>query len=69
MCRGGIVMAFPSNGRWEEKFRAEGRAKEDIPKDVLRHECRVFAGHWLNVQREQIRRLDRSAISSGLTPP
>jgi len=24
---------------------------------VLRHECRVFAGHWLKVQREQIQRL------------
>ena len=48
---------LPIEWKVEEKFRAEGRAKEDIPKDVLRHECRVFAGHWLKVQREQIRRL------------
>ena len=48
---------LPIEWKVEEKFRAEGRAKDEIPKDVLRQECRVFAGHWLNVQREQIRRL------------
>jgi isoleucyl-tRNA synthetase len=48
---------LPIEWKVEEKFRAEGRAKDEIPKDVLRHECRVFAGHWLNVQREQIQRL------------
>jgi isoleucyl-tRNA synthetase len=48
---------LPIEWKVEEKFREEGRAKEDIPKDVLRRECRVFAGHWLNIQREQIKRL------------
>ncbi len=48
---------LPIEWKVEEKFRAEGKAKDDIPKDVLRRECRAFAGHWLNVQREQIRRL------------
>src|SRR3984885_14213347 len=48
---------LPIEWKVEEKFRAEGRAKDEIPKDVLRHECRAFAGHWLNVQREQIKRL------------
>ena len=48
---------LPIEWKVEEKFRAEGRAKEDIPKDVLRRECRAFAGHWLNIQREQIKRL------------
>ncbi len=48
---------LPIEWKVEEKFRAEGRAKEDIPKDVLRRECRQFAGHWLNVQRAQIQRL------------
>ena len=57
MCPAGTVTAFPSNGRWKRNIRAEGKAKDDIPKDVLRRECRVFAGHWLNVQREQIKRL------------
>ena len=48
---------LPIEWKVEEKFRAEGKAKDDIPKDVLRRECRAFAGHWLNVQREQIQRL------------
>jgi isoleucyl-tRNA synthetase len=48
---------LPIEWKVEEKFRAEGKAKDDIPKDVLRRECRAFAGHWLNIQREQIRRL------------
>ncbi|HYS44831.1 MAG TPA: class I tRNA ligase family protein [Rhizomicrobium sp.] len=48
---------LPIEWKVEEKFRAEGKAKEDIPKDVLRRECRSFAAHWLNVQREQIKRL------------
>jgi len=48
---------LPIEWKVEEKFRSEGRAKEDIPKDVLRRECRSFAGHWLNIQREQIKRL------------
>jgi isoleucyl-tRNA synthetase len=48
---------LPIEWKVEEKFREEGKAKEDIAKDVLRRECRKFAGHWLNVQREQIKRL------------
>src|ERR1700744_6159368 len=48
---------LPIEWKVEEKFRAEGRAKDEIPKDVLRHECRLFASHWLNVQRAQIQRL------------
>jgi len=48
---------LPIEWKVEEKFRAEGKAKEDIAKDVLRRECRSFAAHWLNIQREQIKRL------------
>ena len=48
---------LPIEWKVEEKFRAQGQAKDDIPKDVLRRECRAFASHWLGVQREQIRRL------------
>ena len=48
---------LPIEWKVEEKFRAEGKTKDEIPKDVLRRECRAFAGHWLNVQREQIKRL------------
>src|SRR6185312_7223993 len=31
--------------------------KDEIPKDELRRECRVFASHWLGVQAAQIQRL------------
>jgi isoleucyl-tRNA synthetase len=48
---------LPIEWKVEEKFRAEGRTKDEIPKDVLRRECRAFANHWLGVQREQILRL------------
>jgi len=48
---------LPIEWKVEEKFRAEGRAKDEIPKDELRRECRSFAAHWLNIQREQIKRL------------
>ena len=48
---------LPIEWKVEEAFRAQGRNKDEIPKDELRRECRKFAGHWLNVQREQIQRL------------
>jgi isoleucyl-tRNA synthetase len=48
---------LPIEWKVEEGFRAEGRNKEDIAKDELRRACRTFAGHWLNIQREQIKRL------------
>ncbi len=48
---------LPIEWKVEEKFRSEGKTKDDIAKDVLRRECRKFAAHWLNVQREQIQRL------------
>jgi isoleucyl-tRNA synthetase len=48
---------LPIEWKVEEKFRAEGRSKDEIPKDELRRACRDFAGHWLNVQRAQIQRL------------
>ncbi|HEU0163182.1 MAG TPA: class I tRNA ligase family protein, partial [Rhizomicrobium sp.] len=48
---------LPIEWKVEEKFRAEGKAKEDIAKDELRRACRAFASHWLGVQSGQIQRL------------
>src|ERR1700678_3537346 len=48
---------LPIEWKVEEQFRQAGQAKEEIPKDLLRRECRKFAAHWLNVQRAQIQRL------------
>ncbi|HVZ67883.1 MAG TPA: class I tRNA ligase family protein, partial [Rhizomicrobium sp.] len=48
---------LPIEWKVEEKYRAEGKSKENIPKEQLRRDCRAFATHWLGVQREQIKRL------------
>jgi isoleucyl-tRNA synthetase len=48
---------LPIEWKVEEQYRAEGKSKDEVPTDQLRRDCRVFAGHWLNVQREQIKRL------------
>ena len=45
----------------EENYRARGKAKPDLgnPAAVVefRKECRAFAEHWINVQREEFERL------------
>ncbi|HEX4294265.1 MAG TPA: isoleucine--tRNA ligase [Rhizomicrobium sp.] len=48
---------LPIEWKVEEKYRAEGRSKDSVPKDQLRRDCREFASHWLDIQREQIKRL------------
>ena len=45
----------------EENYRAKGKAKPDLsnPAEMIafRQECRAYAEHWLNVQREEFKRL------------
>lgn len=45
----------------EENYRAKGNAKPDLSNPVatiaFRQECRAYAEHWLNVQREEFKRL------------
>jgi isoleucyl-tRNA synthetase len=41
----------------EEKYRAEGRAKESVPIAQFRRECRDFAAHWIAVQKRDFERL------------
>jgi isoleucyl-tRNA synthetase len=48
---------LPIEWKVEEKFREQGRNKDEIPKDELRAQCRVFATHWMGVQSAQIQRL------------
>jgi isoleucyl-tRNA synthetase len=48
---------LPIEWKVEEQYRAEGKSKDEVPTDQLRRDCRVFASHWLKVQREQIKRL------------
>ena len=48
---------LPIEWKIEEKYRAEGRSKDDVPIDRLRQDCREFAEHWIEVQRVQFKRL------------
>ena len=48
---------LPIEWKIEEKFRAQGRDKGDVPKAEFRKSCREFAAHWINVQREEFKRL------------
>ena len=45
----------------EENYRAKGKAKPDLSDAdamiAFRAECRSYAEHWLNVQREEFKRL------------
>ncbi|HXD45910.1 MAG TPA: isoleucine--tRNA ligase [Pseudolabrys sp.] len=45
----------------EENYRSKGKQKPDLtdPKAMVafRQECRAYAEHWLNVQREEFKRL------------
>jgi len=48
---------LPIEWKIEEQYRAKGRNKDDVPVIEFRQECRTFAGHWLDVQREEFKRL------------
>jgi len=48
---------LPIEWKIEEKYRAEGKSKDDVPIDQLRRDCRDFALHWIDVQRNQFKRL------------
>ncbi len=45
----------------EENYRSKGKQKPDFRDSAdmvaFRRECRAYAGHWLNVQREEFKRL------------
>ncbi|HTQ15458.1 MAG TPA: isoleucine--tRNA ligase [Rhizomicrobium sp.] len=48
---------LPIEWKIEEKYRKEGKAKDDVPIDQLRRDCREFAEYWIDVQRRQFKRL------------
>ncbi|PRY95580.1 isoleucyl-tRNA synthetase [Hasllibacter halocynthiae] len=48
---------LPIEWKIEEKYRAKGRDKDAVPVIEFRQECREFAAHWVDVQREEFRRL------------
>ena len=48
---------LPIEWKIEEKYRAEGKNKDDVPVLQFRAECRAFAEHWKGVQSEEFQRL------------
>ncbi|WP_424964704.1 isoleucine--tRNA ligase [Dinoroseobacter sp. S375] len=48
---------LPIEWKIEEKYRAKGRDKDEIPVIDFRQECRAFAEGWVDIQREEFKRL------------
>ncbi len=48
---------LPIEWKIEENYRAKGRNKDAVPINEFRRECREFAAHWIDVQREEFKRL------------
>ncbi|PTS78901.1 isoleucine--tRNA ligase [Sphingomonas sp. HMWF008] len=48
---------LPIEWKVEEKYRAKKLNKDEVPPREFRAECRAYAQHWVDVQREQLKRL------------
>ncbi|WP_460449180.1 isoleucine--tRNA ligase [Alsobacter sp. SYSU BS001988] len=48
---------LPIEWKIEEEYRKKGKNKDEVPVVEFRQECRAFAAHWLDVQREEFKRL------------
>ncbi|MDR3409020.1 MAG: class I tRNA ligase family protein, partial [Methylovirgula sp.] len=48
---------LPIEWKIEEEYRAKGRNKDEVPIIEFRRQCRAFAAHWVDVQREEFKRL------------
>ncbi len=48
---------LPIEWKIEAEYRAKGRNKDAVPVNEFRAECRAFAKHWVDVQREEFKRL------------
>ncbi|MBL8659040.1 MAG: isoleucine--tRNA ligase [Rhodospirillales bacterium] len=48
---------LPIEWKIEERYRAAGKDKDEVPIVRFRQECREFAANWIDVQRNEFRRL------------
>jgi isoleucyl-tRNA synthetase len=48
---------LPIEWKIEEDYRAKGKNKDAVLLIEFRRECRAFAAHWIDVQRDEFRRL------------
>ncbi|WP_116133885.1 isoleucine--tRNA ligase [Tropicimonas sp. IMCC34043] len=48
---------LPIEWKIEEQYRQKGKNKDEVPVLELRRECRAFAEGWVDIQREEFKRL------------
>jgi len=48
---------LPIEWKIEEQYRARGKDKNEVPVVEFRQECRAFATQWVDIQREEFKRL------------
>ncbi|MGB5863478.1 MAG: isoleucine--tRNA ligase [Sulfitobacter sp.] len=48
---------LPIEWKIEEQYRKKGRDKDQVPINEFRGECREFAASWVDIQREEFKRL------------
>ena len=48
---------LPIEWQIEQQYRAKGKSKDSVPVGEFRKECRAFAQNWLEIQREEFKRL------------
>jgi len=48
---------LPIEWKIEEQYRKKKLNKDEVPAREFRAECRAYAQHWVDVQREQLKRL------------
>ncbi len=48
---------LPIEWKIEEQYRAKGRRKDEVSKAEFRQACREYATGWIDVQRDQFKRL------------
>ncbi len=48
---------LPIEWKVEEEFRSKGKQKREVPPSEFRRACRSYAEHWVDVQRDEFKRL------------
>ena len=48
---------LPIEWQIEQEYRKKGKDKDAVPIVEFRQECREFAEHWIDVQRQEFKRL------------
>ena len=52
---------LPIEWKVEEQYRKKKLNKDEVPAQEFRAECRAYAQHWVDTQREQLKRLGINA--------